>query len=195
MIRYFMGQSSAAIISVCRLKLLQLCSRFSRFLNLVVVAALSAFLMLWSNEVALARDFFDQRQLRTASRVVLMIAPVGSYFPIAINAAELGTVACQYEITPGPVFEELLHVLDSNIVEYKTGPVRTGVRIGIIFEADHRVVQEFYFNDRAGLANLVGFSGDQLVVVRAGLSTELRALVIRPNVALIKDHRSRCPHA
>jgi hypothetical protein len=196
--RYFMSQSSAAIIPVCRLKLLQLCCRFSKFFNLVIVAATSFFLILLSNDAALAGDFFDPKlwlqQLRTADRVVLMIVPVGSDFPIALNPADLGSVSCQYAIEPGPVFEELLDVLDSNIVEYMTGPMRTGVRIGIVFETDGRVVQEFYFNDRGGPGKLVGLSGDRLVTLKAGIPSELRALVIRPNVVLIKDHHSRCPH-
>jgi hypothetical protein len=195
MIGYFTGQSSAAIFPIWSLKLLQL----SRFWTWVMVAALNTALILWSNEVAPADEFFDPKlwlqQLRTADRVVLMIVPVGSYFPIALNAADLGSVSCQYAVEPGPVFEELLHVLDRNIIEYKTGPMKTGVRIGIIFETDRKVVQEFYSNDRGGPGKLVGLSGDRLVTLKAGLPSELRALVIRPSVALIKDHYSRCPHA
>jgi hypothetical protein len=194
-VRTLHGSIFSRDLSIWSLKLLHL----SRFLTLVVVAALNAVLILWSNEVASANEVFDPKlwlqQLRTTDRVVLMIVPVSSKFPIALNAAGLGSASCQYAVERGPAFEELLHILDSNIVEYKTGPMRTGVRIGIIFETDRRVVQEFYFNDSGGPGKLVGLSGDRLVTLQAGISNELRAIAIRPNVVLIKDHHSRCPHA
>ena len=194
MIEFFVGQSSAAIIP-CRLKLLQM----SRVLTLAIVVALSAVLILLKNGVAQADELFDPKlwlqQLSAADRVVLMIVPVGSHFPLALSALDLRSVSCQYAVEPGQILEELLHVLDSNIVEYKSGPMTTGVRIGIVFETDRRVVQEVYFNDWGGPGKLVGLSGDRLVVLKTGIANELRALVLRPNVALIKDHHARCPHA
>jgi hypothetical protein len=125
-----------------------------------------------------------------------MIVPYPTYFLMAVDEVQLQKVACQYEISRGSTFDEVLKILNSTVIEYKIGPKpNADLRVGIVFKTDTKVVREFYFNDTGGSHSLLGFSDDYAIAALAGLPKQLRALVKLPSVVLVKDRLSRCPHS
>lgn len=198
----FRYNTNAASV-VGRQEAFQLLLWLSRLLLTPILAAVLGifFVFLCTSAVSAANTaLVDLRsrlqELRTASSVVLMIIPYPTYFLMALDEVELRKASCQYEINPGPTFDEVLNILDSAITEYKIGPKpNADLRVGIVFKTDSKVIWEFYFNDLGGSFNLLGFSGDHAIAALASLPKQLSALVTLPSVTLIKDPLSRCPHA
>jgi hypothetical protein len=197
MIRDLIGKSRAAT-AVCRQEASRL---LLGLLKLFLATALAlCFMFLRGNEVSAANgDLVNLRlrlqELRTASSVVLMIVPYRTHFIVSVDEVQLRDVSCQYEINPSPTFDEVLNTLDNTMIEYEIGPKpHVDLRVGIVFKTNSKVVQEFYFNDSGGFYNVRGFSGDHTITALASLPNQLRALVSRPSVVLIKDPLSRCPH-
>ena len=175
--------------------------RLSRFLLISILALVVSVpsMLLQANRASAATGTLIDRatlqELRKASSIMLMIVPYPTFFMMALDEAQLRKVSCQYEITAGPTFDEVLNILGDTMIEYKIGPKpNADLRVGIVFKTNGKMVREFYFNDSGGSFNLLGFSGDHATRALAGLPSRLRDLIKRPAVVLVQDQLSRCPH-
>jgi hypothetical protein len=138
------------------------------------------------------------QQLRKATKIVLMMVPYRTSFRARIDEVELPEVSCVYEITSGrgQSFNEVLDIIGNAVIKYEDGPKPdVDLRVGIVFKGESKILQEFYFDDSGGDHEVNGFSGGRRISASANLPNELRALLTRQDVILVRNRHSRCPHS
>jgi len=136
------------------------------------------------------------QQLQTAQNIVLMVIPHDVSFRFRVDEKRLPEVSCVYRIAQAATFNDVLKVLNKSIFEYKKDNREIAeVRVGIIFENKGNSIQEFYFEDWGGAHDINGISGEYRLLASADLPNQLRTLLTRQEVALIKSGNLVCPHS
>jgi hypothetical protein len=122
-----------------------------------------------------------------------MIVPYRTSFIAKMTKDRLRNNACTYEIKAGPDFDQVLKLIENAVVEYKmASEPHPDIRVGIVFKADIKVMQEFYFDDLGGAHDVPGFSGDHSLTGLANLPNQLRLVAEHPNVPFIAGNALRC---
>jgi hypothetical protein len=181
------------------------CQRKISCLALVSLVVLGiAFLMLFtSSELSMASDDLtsveaELRGLGSATEITLLIVPYPTLFRVSVDKIQLPNVSCVYQITSGrgPTFGEVFDVIRRADIQYVDGPRGADLRVGIILRKPGKVLWELYFDDGGGKQEVKGFSGDRRIVASADLPSQLRALLARPDVVLLKTgNNSNCPRS
>jgi hypothetical protein len=138
------------------------------------------------------------KQLRTATNIVLMIVPYPASFRGRVDEVQLPEVACVYEIASGrgPTFDQVLDIIGTAVIEYDDEPKPgADLRVGIVFKRDGQVMENFYFDDWGGYHKVNGFSHDHRMVASADLPSQLRGLLTRQDVILVRNNHFPCPHS
>jgi hypothetical protein len=112
-----------------------------------------------------------------------------------MDEARLPTASCVYELRPGPPFGEVIETLGSLVTQTDRPKQRHDLRVGVIFKGGDQALRMLYFEDRAGLYDIEGFSGDRELIAKADLPERLRAIALHPDVTLLNDRPGQCPRA
>ena len=142
--------------------------------------------------------YIGRHELLAATDLVLMIIPYPTLFRVSVDQSQLPNVSCVYEIKPGhgPTFEEAISLIERSGIELDDGPnVGADLRVGIIFRKNGEAAQQLHFNDKGGKEKVRGTFNNRRVFASANLPNQLRSLLTRPDVTLIKNSRNICPHS
>ncbi|MCK1392285.1 hypothetical protein [Bradyrhizobium sp. 1] len=135
-------------------------------------------------------------ELRTATKIVLLIVPFPTAFRSHVNKDRLTKVACVFEVHSGQgsTFEEITEIT-SRSVRPDEGPLRyPDMRVGVVFKNGADLIRGFYFEDRGAAREVAGMSGDVPVVASAEFPSRVRMLLARPEVKSVNPQSSACHH-
>jgi hypothetical protein len=159
-------------------------------------AALTLVALLRCGDISMANDTQDiLRELRGATHAILLLVPYRTSFRARITEFDLPDVACAYEVSAkSQVFDELLDAIRARIVFLDDFKPEPDLRVGVVFRSASNTIRDFYLNDLGGFREIEGFTGDRHIRGAADLPNYLRSLAIKPDVSLVRDVHSRCPH-
>jgi hypothetical protein len=133
--------------------------------------------------------------LAEATRATITLIPLGVSFRVALRDEDLPNVSCVYELqSGGAAFRHLVSILDSGIVSFDAGSRDLfEPRASITFDSSEHKILTLYFEDWGGQHDIKGRLDNYSLRARANLSSQIRELVGRPDVVLIKRDGRSCP--
>jgi hypothetical protein len=142
-----------------------------------ITAVGCALAMLLCSAPALADgDLANELRDLHADRIVLMTIPPFMSFRSRVTESRFEAMACTYEVSPGPSFDDVIETLGSRVIQTGKPKQELDLRVGVSFKRGGDTLRKLYFQGGNSFYYVRGFSGDRELSAKPDLPERLRSI-------------------